>query len=70
MIDLRSKILELQGKKEPIKSFTVWWHVEDLGLFDSFEEAIRITSQDHIGHGKTIRPIPVAVSETLYEVLG
>ena len=65
MIDLENQTLTVQGKTEELMSWDTWFVTLE-GLFDSWceaKESANRMNQDI----KTIIPIPVALSETLYE---
>ena len=60
MIDYVNNEIRLRGKAEKITGFQVWWDVEGKGLYSEISEALKV--------GGSMRPVPVAVSETLFEV--
>jgi hypothetical protein len=68
MFDITQKELDLQGKKEPITSFQVWFQTP-FGLYEELEEAIKKCEDTDLHPLTCVVPVPVAVSETLYEVL-
>lgn len=65
MIDLENQTVTVQGKTEPLQCWEVWF-VTLQGMFDSWCDAV--ASADCMNQDiKSIIPIPVALSETLYE---
>ena len=68
MIILSQRKILLGEKKEHILKFDVWW-VTQAGLVVKLEDAValcRSNGWDEL----SIRPVPVAVGETIYELLG
>lgn len=55
--------IDLLGKVEPIKHYGVWWMVDGFGLYQRIQDALVIAN------GRPIQPMPVAVSDTLYEII-
>lgn len=68
MFDITQKELNLQGKREPITHFDVWFQTP-FGLYETVEEAIKKCEDTDLLPLTCVVPVPVAVSETLYEVL-
>ena len=65
MIDLENQMITVLGKTEPLQCWDIWFVTLE-GMFDSWcdaKEAAKRMNQDI----KSIIPIPVALSETLYE---
>lgn len=69
MFDRERKILKLSGREEPIEKFVVMFQTP-FGLFDDLDEAMkRIIAMDYDVNA-CIKPVAVAVSATLYEIVG
>lgn len=69
MFNRETKTLSLEGKNEPVVEFVVWWQTP-FGLFDSFEEARRRVAVSDMDIWACLKPVTVAKTETLYEVIG
>lgn len=70
MVDLLENVIILRGRREQIKTFEVWWELEGLGLFQNMKQMAETPVVGEIRGSRAMRPVPVAVSETLYEILG
>lgn len=64
-IDLRNQTLTVLGKTEPLQCWGVWFVTLE-GMFDSWCDAVASTERMN-QEIKSIIPIPVALSDTLYE---
>ena len=65
MIDLQNQEITVQGKTEKLKCWDIFFVTLE-GLFDSWHDATESAKRMNQDI-KTIIPIPVALSETLYE---
>jgi len=66
MINIELNILKIADKTEPILRWEVWFNTPT-GLFDNREDALEDIAQNDFP-SIVIEPVPVAISETLYEV--
>lgn len=69
MYDLNKKTLEQKGKTEAIISFEVWFQVPHVGLSNSLDRAQELCKENDLDSRFCIIPVPVALSETFYEIL-
>lgn len=65
MIDLENQSITVQGKTEPLTHWDTWFVTLE-GLFDSWYEA-KESAKRMNQEISSIIPIPVALSESLYE---
>lgn len=65
MIDLQNQTITVQGKTEKLTHWDIYFVTLE-GLFDSWHEA-KESANRMDQEIKSIFPIPVALSETLYE---
>lgn len=54
-------------RNEPIKQWVTWFQTP-LGLCESIDQAIQVCQQNDLLPNKCIIPVPVAQTETTYEV--
>jgi hypothetical protein len=71
MVDLKRKVIRLQGNSWPITSFGVFWACEPHGLFATLEEVTASLGEGNFEHA-ALRPVSVALTGTagIYEVIG
>ena len=69
MYNLETEEIALDNKVEKIGSYQVWWQVPFKGLFDDREKAIVACRELDLDPAQCLVPVPVGVSETLYEIL-
>lgn len=69
MFDTARKTITLRGKTEPVVTFQVWF-TTPFGLMEDIDEAAKRCAAANLEPALNVRPVPVAVSETLYEVIG
>ena len=67
MVDLEKEIIYLEGKREEIKEWQVWW-ISPNGLHQSLQEA-KLEMEKLGAELLMLRPVSVAVSDTLYEMM-
>lgn len=65
MIDLENQTLTVRGKTEPLQCWDTWFVTLE-GTFDAWSEAVESANRMNQTI-QTIIPIPVALSENLYE---
>lgn len=65
MIDLQNQTITVQGKTEPLQCWDVWFVTLE-GTHDSWCDAVESATRMNQDI-KSIIPIPVALSENLYE---
>ena len=68
MFDIEQQEIRLQGKTEKILRYEVWF-MTPFGLIDNLEEAIERVKRIDMVVELTIRPVAIAISETLFEVV-
>ena len=66
MIDLQNQTITVHGKTEKLKCWDIWFVTLE-GTFDSWCDA-KDSAERMNQDVRSIIPIPVALSETLYEV--
>lgn len=70
MVDLKNRIITINGRNHKIIKFDVWWH-GPMGFYTEIDEAITAAEVLELDPNLTIRAIPVAVAENdVYEPLG
>lgn len=69
MYNLEEGIIELEGKREPIEKFEVWFQVAQFGVTSNIEVARQRCKDSDFDPQFCIIPVPVAKSATLYELL-
>lgn len=68
MIDLVARTIEIQaGKVEKIVRFDVWW-VTPFGLIGDLDDAITRCIANDLNPNQCIKGVPVAVTDSSYEV--
>jgi hypothetical protein len=70
MLDLEAKTITLSGKSKPIIRFEVWWHVATVGLCKNLDDAIKQCDLLDIPAQQSVAPVPVAITEDTYEIIG
>lgn len=68
MIDLIARTIKLDKGEGPIIMFVVWW-ATPFGLMPTLDEAINRCMASDMDPNEVIRALPVAVTESTYEVL-
>lgn len=69
MFDRIKKTIILRGKEEKIIEFSCWFQTP-FGLFDQYDTAVKRLIADDMDVTSCLKPVAVAISETLYEVVG
>lgn len=70
MFNLRTRVIELDGRTDPLLDFQVWWVVPTFGLFTKLEEAVARCEANDMDPQSCCVPTCVAVGQNgLYEVL-
>jgi hypothetical protein len=68
MIDLINKTVTLQGEGQSILKFDVWF-ATPWGMMTNLDDAISRCVANDMDPNEIIRALPVAVTETTYEVM-
>ena len=69
MISYTQSLITLNGKTEPILRYEVWFQTP-FGLVQSVQDGIKQCAAVDFEPDRTLLPVSVAVSESMYEICG
>jgi hypothetical protein len=69
MYNLQDEMITIGNQTEPILKYEVWWQIPFRGLTEDRVVAIKELEAMDLDPNQCLVPVPVAISESLYEII-